>query len=133
MTVFAPIFVGRRARRLRRVPRALARRRREGPGRPDGLDRDLPGGLRLGPTKVVEGGVQKPDITDLLGRNSRLSYPAIGDLGAQIACARTGQSRLVAIIERFGLETIKAARDEIFAQTERLRASGDRGDTGRRL
>ena len=51
-------------------------------------------GIRLGPTKVVEGGVQKPDVTDLLGRNSRFSYPAIGDLGAQIACARTGQDRL---------------------------------------
>ncbi|MGI8475471.1 MAG: hydantoinase B/oxoprolinase family protein, partial [Thermomicrobiales bacterium] len=69
---------------------------------------------------VVEGGVQKRDITDMLGRNSRFYYPAIGELGAQIACARTGQNRLVAIIERCGMETIKAARDEIFAQTERF-------------
>jgi len=77
-------------------------------------------GLRLPPLKVVEGGVQKPDVTRLLGLNSRFSYPAIGDLGAQIACVRTGQSRLAAIIERFGIETIDAARDEIFAQTERF-------------
>ncbi len=54
------------------------------------------------------------------GRNSRFSYPAVGDLNAQIACARTGERRLSAIIERFGLETLAAARDEIFAQTERL-------------
>ena len=77
-------------------------------------------GIRLGPTKVVEGGMQRPDVTDLLGRNSRFSYPAIGDLGAQIACARTGQDRLAAIIERYGPETIAAARNEIFAQTERF-------------
>lgn len=77
-------------------------------------------GLRLGPTKVVEGGRERRDVVDLLGRNSRFSYPAVGDLNAQIACARTGERRLSAIIERFGLETLAAARDEIFAQTERL-------------
>ena len=77
-------------------------------------------GMRLGPIKVVEAGVQKRDITDMLGRNSRFSYPAIGDLGAQIACARTGQDRLSAIIDRYGPETIAAARDAIFAQTERF-------------
>jgi N-methylhydantoinase B len=77
-------------------------------------------GIRLGPTLVVEGGVQKRDVTDMLGRNSRFSYPAVGDLGAQLACIRTGQNRLAAIIDRYGLETIEAARDEIFAQTERF-------------
>ena len=77
-------------------------------------------GIRLGPIKVVEGGIQRADVTDLLGRNSRFSYPAIGDLGAQIACARTGQKRLRAIIEQYGPETIAAAREEIFTQTERL-------------
>jgi N-methylhydantoinase B len=77
-------------------------------------------GIRLGPMKVVEGGAQRRDVTDLLGRNSRFSHPAVGDLGAQIACVRTGQQRLAAIIERFGPETVAAAREEIFAQTERL-------------
>ncbi len=77
-------------------------------------------GIRLPPIKVVEGGRQRDDVTQLLGMNSRFAYPAIGDLGAQIACVRTGQSRLEAIIERFGLETLAAAREEIFAQTERF-------------
>ena len=69
---------------------------------------------------MVEGGVQRPDITDLLGRNSRFSHPAVGDLGAQIACVRTGQRRLEAIIAKYGIDTIREAREEIFAQTERL-------------
>jgi len=76
-------------------------------------------GLRLGPVMVVEGGVQRRDVTDMLARNSRLSYPAVGDLGAQIACVRTGQARLSAIIDRYELDAVRAARDEIFAQTER--------------
>jgi N-methylhydantoinase B len=44
----------------------------------------------------------------------------VGDLGAQIACIRTGQRRLEAIVDKYGKETILAARDEIFAQTERF-------------
>ena len=39
-----PDLPRRRADRVRRVPRPLARRRREGRRRSDGLDRDLPGG-----------------------------------------------------------------------------------------
>src|ERR671915_101573 len=41
------------------------------------------------------------------------------DLGAQIACINTGQARLEAIIERHGVATVLAAREQIFAQTER--------------
>lgn len=77
-------------------------------------------GLRLGATKVVEGGVERPDMVDLLTRNGRFSYPARGDLYAQIACVRNGQVRLSEIVQRFGEETLAAARDEIFEQTERL-------------
>ncbi|MGH3320045.1 MAG: hydantoinase B/oxoprolinase family protein [Streptosporangiaceae bacterium] len=77
-------------------------------------------GLRLGATRVVEGGVERPDMVDLLCRNGRFSYPARGDLYAQIACVRNGQVRLAEIVGRFGEQTLAAARDEIFEQTERL-------------
>jgi N-methylhydantoinase B len=76
-------------------------------------------GLRVPPVKVVDGGVPRRDVIDLLGRNSRFSYPALGDLGAQIACVNTGAQRLRAIVDRHGLDTVLAAREEIFAQTER--------------
>lgn len=77
-------------------------------------------GLRLGPTKVIDGGVERLDMVDLLTRNGRFSYPAHGDLYAQIACVRNGQTRLEEIMERFGEGTVAAARDEIFDQTERI-------------
>ena len=120
MTVFGPIFhdselVGFAASRAHWLDVGA-----KDPGGPMDSTSIYQEGIRLGPTKVVEGGVQKPDVTDLLGRNSRFSYPAIGDLGAQIACARTGQQRLSAIIARYGSETIAAAREAIFAQTERF-------------
>ena len=65
--------------------------------------------------------MQRRDVTDLLGRNSRFSYPAIGDLGRadRLRAHRPGRA-CAAIIDRYGSETIAAARDEIFAQTERF-------------
>jgi N-methylhydantoinase B len=120
MTVFGPIFhedelVGFGACRAHWLDVGA-----KDPGGPMDSTEIYQEGIRLGPIKVVEGGVQRRDITDMLGRNSRFSYPAVGDLGAQIACVKTGQRRLAAIIGRYGLETVFAARDEIFAQTERL-------------
>ncbi|MBX5474464.1 MAG: hydantoinase B/oxoprolinase family protein [Thermoleophilia bacterium] len=120
MTVFGPIFVdgeltGFAASRAHWLDVGA-----KDPGGPMDSTEIYQEGIRLGPTKVVEGGVQRRDVTDLLGRNSRFGYPAVGDLGAQIACVRTGQRRLEAIVAKYGRETIEAARDEIFAQTERL-------------
>lgn len=77
-------------------------------------------GLRVGGLKVVEEGRIRPDVVDLLCRNSRFSYPARGDLFAQIACVTTGQQRLEAIVDKFGLDVIRAARDEIYRQTEQF-------------
>jgi N-methylhydantoinase B len=120
MTVFGPIFVdgtlsGFAASRAHWLDVGA-----KDPGGPMDSTEIYQEGIRLGPLKVVEGGVQRPDITDLLGRNSRFSHPAVGDLGAQIACVRTGQRRLEAIIAKYGIDTIREAREEIFAQTERL-------------
>jgi N-methylhydantoinase B len=77
-------------------------------------------GLRLAPIKVVEAGRQVATITQMIGRNSRFYHGAVGDLGAQIACCHTGARRLPEIFDRFGAETVVAARDEIFAQAETL-------------
>ncbi|MDA8312801.1 MAG: hydantoinase B/oxoprolinase family protein [Actinomycetota bacterium] len=77
-------------------------------------------GLRLGPTKVVDGGKLLDDVVDVLTRNGRFPYPARGDLFAQVACVRTGQDRLARLVRRYGIETIRAAREQIFEQTERL-------------
>lgn len=77
-------------------------------------------GLRVGPTRVIEGGSERVDVADLLTRNSRFSYPARGDLFAQIACVQSGQLRLAEIVRRFRYTTVCAARDEIFDQTEQL-------------
>ncbi len=75
-------------------------------------------GTRWGPTRLYDGGVARDDVIELLRLNSRFGDSTIGDLNAQIAAGRTGEQRLKALFDRFGAETIRAARDEIFRQTE---------------
>jgi N-methylhydantoinase B len=120
ITVFGPIFVDDELSGFAACRAHWLDVGAKDPGGPMDSTEIFQEGIRLGPTRVVEGGVQRRDVTDLLGRNSRFGYPAIGDLGAQIACVRTGQRRLEAIVAKYGRDTIAAARDEIFAQTERL-------------
>jgi N-methylhydantoinase B len=77
-------------------------------------------GLRLGPQKLVSGGVEERAVTDTISTNVRFPYPTTGDMHAMIACITMGEKRLQELVERFGLETLELARDEIFRQTELL-------------
>ena len=77
-------------------------------------------GMRWPPTRIYQDGEPRDDIIEVLRRNGRFGYSLIGDLNAQIAAGRTGEARFSAILERFGLDTVMAARDEIFRQSERL-------------
>lgn len=77
-------------------------------------------GMRWAPTKVYAGGEPRTEILDFLRRNSRFGATLIGDLHAQIAAGQTGEQRLRALVDRFGYETVLAAKRDIFAQSERL-------------
>jgi len=77
-------------------------------------------GMRWAPTKIYEAGRARTEILEFLRRNSRFGSVLIGDLHAQIAAGETGAQRLRALLDRFGQETVRSARLEIFAQSERL-------------
>ncbi|MFD9034841.1 hydantoinase B/oxoprolinase family protein [Streptomyces sp. NPDC059567] len=77
-------------------------------------------GLRLGPLKIYERGDPCVLTQDLIARQVRFPQPTLGDMRAQVACALTGGRRLGEIVERWGMDTLLAARDAIFEQTERL-------------
>ena len=77
-------------------------------------------GLRLGPQKLVSGGVDERSMIDIIVTNVRFPYPTSGDMHAMIACIKMGEKRLQEMVERFSLETLELARDEIFRQTEVL-------------
>ncbi|CAN5357442.1 hydantoinase B/oxoprolinase family protein [soil metagenome] len=75
-------------------------------------------GLRLGPVKICTAAGPVHDVIDIIRRNSRSGGLAVGDINAMIAACRTGQRRMLEILDRFGLECVEAARDEIFGQSE---------------
>lgn len=77
-------------------------------------------GTRWPPTKIYENYEPREDMIELLRRNSRFGYGLVGDMNAQVAACRTGEKRFHALLDRFGHETVLAARDEIFRQSEQL-------------
>jgi len=77
-------------------------------------------GLRLGPVKLVDRGRRVADVVDILARNSRLPHSLVGDMHAQIAACRIGERRYRELLDRFGLETVRASMQTVFAITEAL-------------
>lgn len=77
-------------------------------------------GLRMPPIRLVQGGREVPDMLRLIELNVRFPYETVGDMRAQVACARMGAKRLAELFRRYGSATIAQARDELFAQTARL-------------
>jgi N-methylhydantoinase B len=74
-------------------------------------------GLRLGPVKICQAAGPVMDILDIFRRNSRTRDLVVGDLNAMIASCRTGERRMIEILDRFGLATVEGARDAIFKQS----------------
>lgn len=75
-------------------------------------------GIRIPPMKVMDRGVLKHDLADMICRNSRLYRSAMGDMNAQIAACKTGESRYIEILGKFGYATIKDSIHDIFIQSE---------------
>jgi N-methylhydantoinase B len=119
-TIFAPIFwrdelVGFSATRAHWLDVGA-----KDPGGPMDSVEIFQEGFRWGPTKIYSRYEVREDVVDLLRRNGRFGYSLIGDMNAQVAACRTGEERFRAIVERVGLGTIRAARQEIFRQSEIL-------------
>ena len=120
MTVYAPIFfeddlVGFSASRAHWLDIGA-----KDPGGPMDSTEIYQEGLRLPPLRIIIDGEMRDDVAELIALNSRFPYPTLGDLHAQIAVARTGETRLHAILARYGKETVELAREQIFAQSEAL-------------
>jgi N-methylhydantoinase B len=90
------------------------------PGNPVDSSEIYEEGLRIGPIRAMVGGEMNRDVLDVLMRNGRFPVSAMGDLQAQISVCWTGQKRMEALLDRYGRETIEAARVAIYAQTEAL-------------
>src|SRR5262249_60826311 len=77
------------------------------------------GALRLPPIRIVEGGVLREDVMELLLLNFHLPRERRGDFRAQFAANRIGAERLRELLTRYGAETCEAAMTELLAYGER--------------
>ena len=66
-------------------------------------------GLRLPPVKLVKRGEMDPEIYAIICSNIRIADQRIGDIKAQIAALKVGARQLTALLDRYGVATIKSA------------------------
>ena len=76
-------------------------------------------GPPLPPVKIMRNGVLQSDIEDVYIRRSREPAMLALDLRAQIAANNVAQSRLVALVEKFGADTVKAVMKTVMDRTEK--------------
>jgi N-methylhydantoinase B len=76
-------------------------------------------GLRFQALKVYEEGKRNDQVWQMLRTNIRLPDLVLGDMEAQVAAARIGAARFLDIIERYGLDMVNAAAEEMFDSSER--------------
>ena len=66
-------------------------------------------GLRIPPLRLLEGGVLREDVMELLLLNFRLPRERRGDFRAQFAANRIGTERVTELFARYGRATCEAA------------------------
>jgi len=75
-------------------------------------------GLRIPPVKVFNRGELNEDILTLLMTNIRVPRERYGDFTAHLAAFNVGERRLTRLIERHGLDTVKACIAEMKRRSE---------------
>ncbi len=77
-------------------------------------------GLIIPPVRLIEGGKLNQAVLTLITANSRAPQERLGDLQAQLAAQRMGESRLHAIIEAHGLERTSAHAAALLDYSRRM-------------
>ena len=76
-------------------------------------------GLRIPPIRVWQRGEFLKDIAEMIVSNTRAPSDAMGDLLAQASCTAMGETRLLELVDRYGVETILSAFRECQDYVER--------------
>lgn len=91
------------------------------PGSMAGDSRELyEEGLIIPPVKFVRDDKIDDDVAHMILANVRTPETRIADLRAQMAANILGKKRILELVDRFGVETVQAAMDEVMNHSERL-------------
>jgi N-methylhydantoinase B len=77
-------------------------------------------GLMFPCSKIYKQGRLDKELEQLIRFNSRMPDRVIGDMNAQISSCRTGERRIVELIEKFGPDTFDEAVEAILDHGERI-------------
>jgi N-methylhydantoinase B len=76
-------------------------------------------GLLVPPVKLVDAGERNEALYDLIAANVRDPTSTLGDLAAQLAACQRGVARLGELCDEHSIATVRAAMEELLAQTSR--------------
>jgi N-methylhydantoinase B len=75
--------------------------------------------LRIPPVKVVDRGVLRRDVWDLIFANIRFDIVQ-EDMRAQMGATRVGERRMIALLEKYGLDVFESHKLALFEATQRM-------------
>jgi N-methylhydantoinase B len=77
-------------------------------------------GLQFKAIKVFAAGLRNDAVWQLLRDNIRAPDLVVGDMEAQIKAAQIGAARFLDLVDQYGLDTIRAAYEDLMDYSERL-------------
>src|SRR5438132_171509 len=77
-------------------------------------------GLQFNAVKIEEEGRKNDFIWQLLRDNCRAPHLVVGDMEAQVAACKIGAGRFVELIERYGIDTVRAASEDLMDYADRM-------------
>jgi N-methylhydantoinase B len=77
-------------------------------------------GLQFNAIKIEEEGRRNEWIWRIIRDNVRAEHLVVGDMEAQVAAAKIGAERHVELLDRLGLETVRAASEDLMDYSERM-------------
>lgn len=76
-------------------------------------------GLRIPPVKLWDKGRRRDDVVNLLLTNMRARRDQEGDLNAQFGACRVGERNLLALLDKYGVETVRGCIEELKRMADR--------------
>jgi N-methylhydantoinase B len=77
-------------------------------------------GLQFNAIKIEEGGRRNDFIWQILRDNCRAPQLVVGDMEAQVAACKIGAGRFLELIERYGLQTVQDASEDLMDYSDRM-------------
>ncbi|MBV1842278.1 caprolactamase subunit beta [Photobacterium ganghwense] len=76
-------------------------------------------GLRIPPVKLWEKGKRREDVINLLLTNMRARRDQEGDINAQFGACRVGERNLLSLLDKYGVDSVKACIAELKDMADR--------------